>query len=82
MQSSEGAVASAAAANPAAVKVARKENQQSQHAHSTRYPFWFGGSASSMAACVTHPLDLGTLCVLPLTSAQRLGLTFMCCAAL
>jgi dicarboxylate transporter 10 len=25
-----------------------------------RYPFWFGGSASSMAACVTHPLDLRT----------------------
>ena len=24
-----------------------------------RYPFWFGGSASGMAACVTHPLDLG-----------------------
>jgi hypothetical protein len=24
-----------------------------------RYPFWFGGSASCMAACVTHPLDLG-----------------------
>ncbi|KAJ9141841.1 hypothetical protein NKR23_g7622 [Pleurostoma richardsiae] len=23
-----------------------------------RYPFWFGGSASSFAACVTHPLDL------------------------
>ncbi|EGX93047.1 mitochondrial dicarboxylate carrier, putative [Cordyceps militaris CM01] len=23
-----------------------------------RYPFWFGGSASSLAACVTHPLDL------------------------
>ncbi|ROT43272.1 mitochondrial carrier [Sodiomyces alkalinus F11] len=22
------------------------------------YPFWFGGTASSMAACVTHPLDL------------------------
>ncbi|KAK9778677.1 putative Dicarboxylate carrier protein [Seiridium cardinale] len=22
------------------------------------YPFWFGGSASSFAACVTHPLDL------------------------
>ncbi|ORY56124.1 mitochondrial dicarboxylate carrier [Pseudomassariella vexata] len=22
------------------------------------YPFWFGGSASSLAACVTHPLDL------------------------
>ena len=24
------------------------------------YPFWFGGSAASMAAVVTHPLDLGT----------------------
>ncbi|MCJ1342429.1 hypothetical protein MMC31_000613, partial [Peltigera leucophlebia] len=23
-----------------------------------RYPFWFGGSASSFAATVTHPLDL------------------------
>lgn len=58
MQSSEGAVA----ANPAAtVKVARKEAQakQEKYAHSIRYPFWFGGSASSMAACVTHPLDLG-----------------------
>jgi len=22
------------------------------------YPFWFGGSSSSLAACVTHPLDL------------------------
>lgn len=26
-----------------------------------RYPFWFGGSASCMAACVTHPLDLSEL---------------------
>lgn len=25
-----------------------------------KYPFWFGGSASALAACVTHPLDLGT----------------------
>ncbi|PNY29856.1 Mitochondrial dicarboxylate carrier [Tolypocladium capitatum] len=25
-----------------------------------RYPFWLGGSAGSMAACVTHPLDLET----------------------
>ena len=24
-----------------------------------RYPFWFGGSASCLAATVTHPLDLG-----------------------
>ncbi|KAG4255810.1 hypothetical protein FPRO03_04758 [Fusarium proliferatum] len=23
-----------------------------------KYPFWFGGSASALAACVTHPLDL------------------------
>lgn len=23
-----------------------------------QYPFWFGGSASGMAACITHPLDL------------------------
>jgi len=28
-----------------------------EHEH-VRYPFWFGGSASSFAACVTHPLDL------------------------
>lgn len=35
-----------------------KRNQQKK-APSIRYPFWFGGSASSMAACVTHPLDLG-----------------------
>ncbi|KAL2759419.1 hypothetical protein ACRALDRAFT_2038288 [Sodiomyces alcalophilus JCM 7366] len=26
--------------------------------HVIHYPFWFGGTASSMAACVTHPLDL------------------------
>ncbi|EGU79850.1 hypothetical protein FOXB_09612 [Fusarium oxysporum f. sp. conglutinans Fo5176] len=25
-----------------------------------KYPFWFGGSASALAACATHPLDLGT----------------------
>ncbi|KAF5594936.1 amidohydrolase 2 [Fusarium pseudocircinatum] len=23
-----------------------------------KYPFWFGGSASALVACVTHPLDL------------------------
>jgi hypothetical protein len=23
------------------------------------YPFWFGGSASCCAVCLTHPLDLG-----------------------
>lgn len=30
-----------------------------------RYPFWFGGSAASMAAVVTHPLDLGKFEILP-----------------
>ncbi len=25
----------------------------------TRYPIWFGGSASSMAVFVTHPIELG-----------------------
>lgn len=37
----------------------KKGTQQHQPtAAQIRYPFWFGGSASSMAACVTHPLDL------------------------
>ncbi|KAF1941995.1 hypothetical protein EJ02DRAFT_346508 [Clathrospora elynae] len=27
----------------------------------TRYPFWFGGSASCFATLFTHPLDLGKL---------------------
>ena len=35
-----------------------------------RYPFWFGGSASCFAACVTHPLDLGTPPLSPLHSIQ------------
>ncbi|KAF5637918.1 mitochondrial dicarboxylate transporter [Fusarium sp. NRRL 52700] len=26
-----------------------------------KYPFWFGGSASALAACVTHPLDLANV---------------------
>lgn len=37
---------------------ARKQNERK----SERTPFWFGGSASCMAACVTHPLDLGKFC--------------------
>ena len=32
----------------------RRKQKQKWH-----YPFWFGGSAASMAAVVTHPLDLG-----------------------
>ncbi|CAK7199005.1 Mitochondrial dicarboxylate transporter [Sporothrix eucalyptigena] len=38
---------------PAASKPASKPAAASIH-----YPFWFGGSASSLAACVTHPMDL------------------------
>jgi hypothetical protein len=34
----------------------RKPSAPTQKWH---YPFWFGGSAASMAAVVTHPLDLG-----------------------
>lgn len=38
--------------------VKAKAQEPKQKKASLRYPFWFGGSASSMAACVTHPLDL------------------------
>ncbi|OHE99186.1 hypothetical protein CORC01_05467 [Colletotrichum orchidophilum] len=38
---------------------------------SLRYPFWFGGSASSMAACVTHPLDLGNCAPPPKRKHQK-----------
>ncbi|EME87810.1 uncharacterized protein MYCFIDRAFT_129539 [Pseudocercospora fijiensis CIRAD86] len=31
---------------------------KSQDVKAIHYPLWFGGSASCLAACVTHPLDL------------------------
>ncbi|KAH7150151.1 mitochondrial carrier domain-containing protein [Dactylonectria estremocensis] len=34
------------------------DTDRRQKSNTIRYPFWFGGSASSMAACLTHPLDL------------------------
>ncbi|KPM44479.1 hypothetical protein AK830_g2077 [Neonectria ditissima] len=40
------------------VSAAREEKEQGKKSSAIRYPFWFGGSASGMAACVTHPLDL------------------------
>ncbi|KAG6025685.1 hypothetical protein E4U41_001470 [Claviceps citrina] len=40
-------------------KEERAEQRKKKMGPPVRYPFWFGGSASSMAACVTHPLDLG-----------------------
>ncbi|KAL2290115.1 hypothetical protein FJTKL_00614 [Diaporthe vaccinii] len=55
MQPEKEAAASASA--PAKQALAPRQTKQS-HGPSIRYPFWFGGSASSMAACVTHPLDL------------------------
>ncbi|KAG0646085.1 Dicarboxylate carrier 1 [Hyphodiscus hymeniophilus] len=38
-----------------AQELSRKKAWEKEH---IRYPFWFGGSASCFAACVTHPLDL------------------------
>ncbi|KAL2179824.1 mitochondrial carrier domain-containing protein [Thermothelomyces heterothallicus CBS 202.75] len=38
--------------------MAKGEKDKSVTTRPIHYPFWFGGSASSMAACVTHPLDL------------------------
>ncbi|KAJ4424519.1 Mitochondrial dicarboxylate transporter [Gnomoniopsis sp. IMI 355080] len=43
----------------ASASVARpKKAAQKQNAPHIRYPFWFGGSASSFAAMTTHPMDL------------------------
>lgn len=42
----------------AAKELSRKQKWDREH---VKYPFWFGGSASCFAACVTHPLDLGML---------------------
>ncbi|QDS73647.1 hypothetical protein FKW77_002390 [Venturia effusa] len=39
-----------------AKEVMKSKDVQKRTIH---YPFWFGGSASCFAACVTHPLDLG-----------------------
>lgn len=51
----------------AAAKPQLEEKKKKAAAHDRIiYPFWFGGSASSMAACVTHPLDLGTFFLMPL----------------
>lgn len=38
------------------VKMSKSPDKVQRKVH---YPFWFGGSAASMAAVVTHPLDLG-----------------------
>ncbi|KAK5213796.1 Mitochondrial dicarboxylate transporter, partial [Exophiala xenobiotica] len=46
---------------PALAMLAEESKHAQQHSSHIRYPFWFGGSASSMAACITHPLDLRDL---------------------
>lgn len=53
--------APASATAPNASKLDKREERRGKRREkqpSIKYPFWFGGSASSMAACVTHPLDL------------------------
>lgn len=57
-------VAATAAAGAAAAKPKKLLEKKKNLPERISYPFWFGGSASSLAACVTHPLDLGT-CDLP-----------------
>lgn len=56
----EAAKQPTAATRSAAVLAEKKMPAPQEKKKPIRYPFWFGGSASSMAACVTHPLDLGT----------------------
>ena len=52
----ETAAASAAKSAPSAPATAPRS--AAAKPASIHYPFWFGGSASSLAACVTHPMDL------------------------
>jgi hypothetical protein len=70
------ATASAAAAASQSTKAERRAEKKEQRKKSSRirYPFWFGGSASSMAACVTHPLDLGKIVHLHMRMVYRLTL--------
>jgi dicarboxylate transporter 10 len=56
----EAAKHPSAATATGSAALAEKKTPAQDRKKPIRYPFWFGGSASSMAACVTHPLDLGT----------------------
>jgi hypothetical protein len=50
-------------------------------ASQVQYPFWFGGSAASMAAVCTHPLDLSMfttvmmVCLSPTDTVHSQGST-------
>lgn len=46
----------------AAAKAVETTKSKDVYKAPVRYPFWFGGSASSFAAGVTHPLDLSEFC--------------------
>ncbi|GME59792.1 mitochondrial dicarboxylate carrier [Neofusicoccum parvum] len=45
----------------AAAKAVETTKSKDVYKAPVRYPFWFGGSASSFAAGVTHPLDLNNV---------------------
>lgn len=61
-ESPVAAASAAAAAAKAKLQEKKRQQQLALARERISYPFWFGGSASSLAACVTHPLDLGTFC--------------------
>jgi len=48
----------AATAKPLPAPAAAVKKNKDVQKGSIHYPFWFGGSASCFAACITHPLDL------------------------
>ncbi|KAI0124506.1 mitochondrial dicarboxylate carrier [Hypoxylon sp. NC0597] len=52
------AAKAATAAKPKILKTDPEKQKKALAHNRISYPFWFGGSASSFAACVTHPLDL------------------------
>ncbi|KAI0011668.1 mitochondrial dicarboxylate carrier [Xylariaceae sp. FL0662B] len=59
--SSSSSSSSSSSANPSPIATAAAAVKPKKKALALKqipYPFWFGGTASSLAACVTHPLDL------------------------
>lgn len=56
---------------------AQAQSQRPAPVQKIHYPFWFGGSASSFAASVTHPLDLGELVAFMYLSIDWAGLTWV-----
>jgi dicarboxylate transporter 10 len=78
MQATKTSVPVVAASASSPTASATRPQQSDNHAVASaapkkqiiHYPFWFGGSASSMAACVTHPLDLGMPSFVPFLVAN------------